>query len=678
MKNPIAPVNDTHLTCHGDDRIDPYYWLRERENPEVIAYLEAENKYLKASLSHTDDLQDKLYDEITGRIKQDDTSVPYYDNGYYYRTKYSEGNEHPIYARYQGDSEASEQVMLDVNVLAQDYEYYHVAGRAVSPNNQFLAFGEDRLSRRIYTLRFKDLTNDHFLLDTIPNTTGHCVWANDNKHVFYTRKDETLRAYKIFRHEMGTDSASDVEIYHEEDDTFNVFIFKSTSKKYLIIGSVATLSNEYRFLAADTPLDPFTLFIPRQRSHEHSIDHAGDSFFIRTNLNAQNFRLCVCSPATRSVQSWKEVVPHRPNVLLDDMQIFNNFIVLSERKAGLTTLHIITKDGEDHFVDFSEEVYTVQIGINREYNSEWLRLHYTSLTTPPTVFDYQMQDRTLIQRKQLEVMGDFDADRYTAKRLSAFSPDGTSIPISLVHRKGISMDGTNPLLMYGYGSYGISIDPTFNSARLSLLDRGFVFAIAHIRGGQELGRAWYEGGKLLNKKNTFDDFIACGKKLVQMKYTSKKHMYAFGGSAGGLLIGAVINLAPDLFRGVIAAVPFVDVVTTMLDDSIPLTTGEYDEWGNPNDPSYYHYIKSYSPYDNIEEKDYPAMLVTTGLHDSQVQYWEPAKWVAKLRKYKTDNHPLYLFTNMGTGHGGASGRFERYRETAMEYAFLLDLEGTHS
>lgn len=675
LQTPVARQIPKALSIHGDTRQDPYYWLNDRENPEVISYLEAENAYTKEMMSHLDGFQDKLYQEIIGRIRQTDMSVPYLDNGYFNFVRYEEGQEYPIYSRKKGSLDAAEEVMIDANELAKPYSYYQVGGTSVSPDNRLLAFGEDTLSRRIYTLRFKNLETGEFLEDVIPNTNGGAVWANDNKTVFYSVKDASLRSYKIFRHTLGTPASADVEIYHEKDETFGVGIGKTKSRKYLVIGSYQTVSTEYRYLDADDPNGAFKVIQPRERDHEYSADHYGDSWYIRTNWNAKNFRLMKTPEHKTGKENWTEVIAHRDDVLLEGMELFNQYLVLEERQNGLLRLRIKPWQGEEHYINFGEEAYTVFPTSNYDFETDLIRVNYTSLTTPVSVFDYNMKTKELTLLKEQEVVGDFDKNNYHTERLYATARDGAKVPISLVYRKGFKKDGTAPLLLYGYGSYGYSMDPSFNSARLSLLDRGFVFAIAHIRGGEEMGRQWYENGKLLNKKNTFTDFIDCGEFLVKEQYGAQDQLFAYGGSAGGLLMGAVINMRPDMWKGVLAAVPFVDVVTTMLDESIPLTTGEFDEWGNPKEKLYYDYIKSYSPYDNIEAKDYPAMLVTTGLHDSQVQYWEPAKWVARLREMKTDNNPLLLHTNMETGHSGASGRFQRYKDTAMEYAFLLDLAG---
>lgn len=675
IPSPVAQKIPKELTIHEDSRIDNYYWLNDRENPDVIAYLEAENTYKDTLLSHLNGFQNQLFEEMKGRIKQDDESVPYKKNGYYYITRYEEGNEYPIYSRKEGNLEAEEDIMLNVNKLAEPYDFYNVSGLSVSPNNQILAYGEDTLSRRIYTIRFKNLETGELLEDQIPNTTGGAVWANDNKTLFYVVKDETLRPFKIYRHVLGTSASEDVEIYHESDATFVTYAYKSKSDKYIIIASVQTISAEYRVLDANNPMGQFRIIQPRERGLEYSIAHFGDHFYIRTNLDAQNFRLMRTSEQATAKENWEEVIPHREDVLLEGMDIFKDYLVLSERKNGITQLRVRPWNGDEHYVDFGEDAYLAYTSVNPEFDTKVLRLGYTSMTTPNTTFDYDMATRNFTQLKQQEVLGDFDPKNYQSERLMAKARDGELVPISIVYRKGFKKDGAQPVLLYGYGSYGATMDPYFSSTRLSLLDRGFAFAIAHIRGGEEMGRRWYDNGKLLNKKNTFTDFIDCADYLIENKYTSKDQLFAMGGSAGGLLMGAVVNMRPELWRGVVAAVPFVDVITTMLDESIPLTTGEYDEWGNPNDKEYYDYILSYSPYDNVEAKDYPAMLVTTGLHDSQVQYWEPAKWVAKLREMKTDKNPLLLHTNMEAGHGGASGRFQRLKETAMEYAFLLDLAG---
>ncbi|OKL41815.1 S9 family peptidase [Pontibacter flavimaris] len=673
---PVAKKEPKELTTHGHTRIDNYYWLNDREDQEVIDYLNAENAYTQKMLGHTEELQQQLYDEIVGRIKQTDESVPYKDNGYWYFVRYEEGKEYPIYARKQGSMEAKEQVMLNANERAEDKSYYAAAGLSVSPNNQLLAFGEDTVSRRQYTIRFKNLQTGELLPDAIPNTTGGAVWANDNKTVYYSVKDPALRSFKIFRHTLGTPAEKDQEIFHEADETFSTYVFKTKSDKYIMIGSHSTMAQEYRYLDANNPNGKFKVIQPRERGLEYSVDHFGDNFYIVTNKDgATNFKLMQTPVSKPGKENWKELLPHREDVLLEGIEIFKDYLALQERKNGLTNIRIRSwKDPKtDYYIDFEEEAYTAYIGNNPDFDSKELRFGYTSLTTPYSTYDYNMQTKERELLKRDEVVGDFDPNNYEAKRIYATADDGTKIPVSLVYRKGLDLNGDNPTLLYAYGSYGNSMNPSFSSVRLSLLDRGFVYAIAHIRGGQEMGRKWYEDGKLLKKKNTFTDFIDASEFLIEQQYTNPEKLFAMGGSAGGLLMGAVVNMRPELYKGVIAAVPFVDVVTTMLDTSIPLTTGEFDEWGNPAEKQYYDYMLSYSPYDNVEAKAYPNMLVTTGLHDSQVQYWEPAKWVAKLREMKTDDNMLLLHTNMEAGHGGASGRFQRYKETALQYAFLLNL-----
>jgi oligopeptidase B len=678
MKPPVAEKKPKELTIHGDTRIDNYYWLRERENPEVIAYLEAENKYRESVMKGTEQFQEDLYQEIIGRIKQDDRSVPYKENGYFYYTQYEEGKEYPIFCRKKESLDAVEEVLADVNEMAEGHSYYQVGGLSVSPDNRYMAIGVDTVSRRKYTIYIKDLETGNMLEDRIPLTTGGASWASDSKTLFYTQKDdETLRSKAIFRHVMGSDTSGDVMVYEETDETFGTTVYKTKSKKYLVIGSFSTLTSEFRVLPADDPEGEFTVIQQRVRGLEYNISHFGDYFYIITNLDAKNFRLMRTPVDRTGKENWEEVIAHREDVLLEGIEIFKNYLVAEERKEGLTQLRVIPWDGsEEHYIDMEEEVYTASVSVNPEFDSDVLRYNYSSLTTPNTVIDYAMDTREKTVMKQDEVLGGtFDPANYEARRIYATAGDGKQIPMSIVYRKGIQLNGENPTLLYGYGSYGITMDPGFRSFRLSLLDRGFVYAIAHIRGSEIYGRSWYEDGKLLKKMNTFTDFNSCAEFLISEKYTSPEHLHAMGGSAGGLLMGAVINLQPVLYHGVVAAVPFVDVVTTMLDEDIPLTTGEYDEWGNPNEKEYYDYMLSYSPYDNVEAREYPNMLVTTGLHDSQVQYWEPAKWVAKLRDMKTGNNLLLLYCNMETGHGGASGRFEQYRETAMEYAFLFKLEG---
>ena len=675
---PIADKKSVTLEKHGDIRIDDYYWMNERENPEVIDYLERENAYFEKMTAHTDAFEEDLFKEMKGRIKEDDESVPYKYNGYWYITKYEEGKDYPVYIRKKDVDGAVEEVMFDCNEMAKDFSYFNLRGINISPDNKLAVFGVDTLSRRKYTLQVKNLETGEILPLKIENTTGGSTWANDNKTLFYTRKDEqTLRSDKVYKHILGQKNAEEL-VYNEKDETFNAFVYKTKSKKYIVFGSGSTLTSEYSFLDADNPDEELTVFQPRIRGLEYSISHYKDSFYIITNADkATNFKLMKTSVDKTTKENWEEVIPHREDVLLEDIDIFKDYLVVSERSNGLNKIKVTRWDGtNEYYIPFDNETYTVFPSTNLEFDTDTLRYVYNSLTTPSSTVDFDMISKEKTVLKEQEVLGGkFDKDNYASERIWAKAGDGTMIPISLVYKKGIKKDGKNPLLLYGYGSYGATIDPYFSTVRLSLLDRGFIYAIAHIRGGEYLGRKWYEDGKLLTKKNTFTDFVDCSKFLIEENYTSNKHLYAMGGSAGGLLMGAVINNAPELYNGVIAAVPFVDVVTTMLDESIPLTTGEYDEWGNPNNKEYYNYIKEYSPYDNVEEKVYPNLLVTTGLHDSQVQYWEPAKWVAKLRNVKKGDNLLLFHINMDAGHGGASGRFEALKEVAEEYAFLLDLEG---
>ena len=676
---PIAKKVPQELTIHNDVRIDNYYWLNDKNNPEVIDYLNAENAYTKQMTLHTQEFQKSLFEEMKGRIKEDDSSVPYKLNGYWYLTKYEAGRDYPIYVRKKKTLEAEEELLFDCNDMAKGLSYFNLGGISISPDNTLAAFSTDTVSRRQYTIQIKNLITGEIYSDKILNTTGSATWANDDKTLFYSMKDEvTLRSHKIFKHKLYSDSKTDIEVFHETDETFNTFVYKSKSKKYLIIGSSSTLSSEYRFLDADVPDGRFNIFQERTKKLEYSIAHYNGSFYIISNKDdATNFKISKTSEKTTGKENWQDVIPHRASVLIEDIEIFKDYLVVNEREHGLNKLRIISwNKEEDYYLPFNSETYTTYIGNNPDFESDMLRYGYNSLTSPSSVIDYNLKTKQSEIKKELEVLGGtFKKENYESQRIWATASDGVKIPISLVYKKGMALDGSNPLLQYAYGSYGSTIDPSFSSIRLSLLDRGFIYAISHVRGSEYLGRKWYECGKLLTKKNTFTDFIACSKYLIQEKYTSNQHLYAYGGSAGGLLMGAIININPELYHGVLAAVPFVDVVTTMLDDTIPLTTGEYDEWGNPNELRYYNYMKSYSPYDNVEEKDYPNMLVTTGLHDSQVQYWEPAKWVAKLRDMKTDSNKLLLHTDMDSGHGGASGRFESLKEVALEYAFLLDLEG---
>ncbi|WP_394367007.1 S9 family peptidase [Costertonia aggregata] len=678
IKSPVAKKNPQKLEKHGDVRTDNYYWLNDRENKAVIDYLEEENSYYAQLTGHTKDFQETLFEEMKARIKEDDYSVPYKNDGYWYITRYETGKEYPIYSRKKETLDADEEIMFNGNELAKDHEYFSIGGISISPDNTMAAFGVDTVSRRQYTIQIKNLKTGKIYDDKIDNTTGGSVWADDNKTLFYTKKDPvTLRSDKIYKHTLGTPPSSDELIFHEKDDTFGTFVYKTKSKKYIVIGSYSTLTSEYQILNANDPNGTFRMFSPRTRGLEYSISHYGDNFYVLTNKDgATNFKLMKAGEDKTSAEHWEEFISHRENVLLEDIDIFKEYYVLSERENGLNRIKINRWDESDsYYLPFDNETYTAYVSTNPDFDTEILRYGYNSMATPSSVIDFNMKTREKDIKKEQEVLGGkFNKENYVEKRIWAIARDGVKVPMSIVYHKNTLLSPETPLLQYAYGSYGATIDPYFSTVRLSLLDRGFVYALAHVRGGQYLGRPWYEDGKLLNKKNTFTDFVDCSKYLIEKKYTSADHLYAMGGSAGGLLMGAIVNMAPELYNGVVAQVPFVDVVTTMLDDSIPLTTGEYDEWGNPNEKQYYEYMKSYSPYDNVKKQAYPNMLVTTGLHDSQVQYFEPAKWVAKLRDMKTDTNLLLFDINMDAGHGGASGRFESLKEVAKEYTFLLDLE----
>ena len=682
IKPPTAEKIEKHLEIHGDVRVDNYYWLNDRENEEVIDYLERENDYYDKKTAHTKDFQEDLFEEMKSRIKEDDESVPYKFNGFYYITRFEKGKDYPIYTRKKDSLEAEEEILFNVNEMAEGHSYYSLTGLSVSPDNKLVSFGVDTVSRRKYTLYVKNLESGAILQESIPLTTGGSTWANDNKTLFYTQKDEqTLRSNKIYKHKLGTNSETDTLIFSENDETFGTFIYKTKSKKYLVIGSYSTLTSEFRILNANTPDEEFKIFQERERGLEYSISHYEDSFYILTNKDkSTNFKLMKTAEKNTSQDNWVDMISHRDDVLLEDVDIFKDYLVLSERNNGLNKIRIMKWDNTDeYYLPFSSETYTAYASQNPEFDTKILRYSYNSLTTPASVIDFNMETQEKTILKEAEVLGGkFDKNNYDSQRVWATAEDGTKIPVTMVYKKGMKKDGDNPLLLYAYGSYGSTMDPYFSTVRLSLLDRGFIYAVAHVRGSEYLGRTWYEDGKLLKKKNTFTDYVDVSKFLIEEKFTSNKHLYAYGGSAGGLLMGAIANMAPELYNGVVSAVPFVDVVTTMLDDSIPLTTGEYDEWGNPNNEEYYFYMKSYSPYDNVVSKNYPNMLVTTGLHDSQVQYWEPAKWVAKLRELKTDNNDLLFHINMEAGHGGASGRFNALKKYARIYAFLLDLEGNNS
>lgn len=678
MKAPIARKIDKNLKIHGDTRVDSYFWMNEKENPEVIAHLEAENKYCDFMMESTQDLQENLYEEMKARYKKDDESLPYFFNEYWYIVRYEEGKEYPIFCRKHFTLDAPEEIMLNVNVLAEGQEFLEVGSVSVSPNNELLSFSTDFIGRRIYSIFFKNLRTGELFQDIIPNTTGKAVWANDNLHVFYIRKDLNLRAFQVFRHLLGTDSSQDILVFHEEDETFDVDVSKTKSQEYIFIASSSTNTDEHRFIPSNDVLAKWKIIQPRTEDLEYAVEHYEDEFYIINNADdAFNFKISTAKVEDCGLEKWVDLILHREDVLLEGFEIFKNYLVIEERNEGLLQIKIINNsDKSSHFLQFSEPTYSAFIGLNLEFNTDILRFGYTSLVQPSSTSEYNMKDKTTTLLKEQEVLGsNFKKENYISERIWAKSRDRKSlIPISLVYHKNTAKSAETPLLLYGYGSYGHTVDASFSNVRLSLLDRGFIYAIAHIRGGEYMGRHWYEEGRMLEKKNTFYDFIDVSKFLIEENYTSKNHLYAMGGSAGGLLMGGIINMAPELYNGIVAQVPFVDVVSTMLDETIPLTTGEYDEWGNPNDEEFYHYIKSYSPYDNIEAKEYPNILITTGLHDSQVQYWEPAKWTAKLREIKTDDNLLLFKTDMTSGHGGASGRFESLKEDALEFAFLLKLE----
>jgi len=675
---PTAEKRPHELELHGDVRVDDYYWLRERTNPDVLAYLEAENAYTSSMMAATEAFQEELFEELKNRIEPDDSTVPALFDGYYYYKRYEGRLEYPIHCRKQGSVEAPEEIMLDVNQVAEGHDFCSVRGVAVSPDTRLLAWALDTVGRRKYTIYFTDLETGEVMSNVIPDVTGNLTWANDNRTLFYAKQDpETLRSHQVYRHLLGTDPSEDVLVYEETDPTYSVYVWKTRSEKYVLIHSEQTLASEMRYLDADNPQGEFRVIAPRERGVEYSVDHVGNRFIIRTNLEAENFRLMEASVTRPGRANWRELIPGRDDVFLQGVEVFRDFMVVTERRGGLRHLRIIPWDGsEEYEVEFDDPAYVTWVDENHEFDTRVLRYGYSSPNTPKTIYDLDLATRERSLLKQEKIRGGFDSAHYTVERPMAPARDGVEVPISIVYQTGVERDGSNPALLYAYGSYGSSMEAWFRPEVVSLLDRGFVFAVAHIRGGQEMGRWWYEDGKLLKKKNTFTDFIDCGQFLVDQGYTSPDRLFARGGSAGGLLMGAVSNMAPELFAGIIANVPWVDVVTTMLDDEIPLTTAEFDEWGNPNEREYYDYMLSYSPYDNVAATDYPAMLVTTALEDSQVQYFEPAKWVAKLRTMKTDSNPLLLKTEMAAaGHGGVSGRFKQYRETALEYAFMLGVLG---
>ncbi len=688
MKTPVAEKIPHKTTIHGYDLVDNYHWMRltdkqklakdpDAQTQKVMDNLKAENAYKEAKLKHTEQFQGKLFDEIVGRIKKDDESVPYLDNGYWYYTRYEEDKEYPIYCRKKGSLDNAEEIMINVNEWAEGHDYFSLTGLSVSPNNRLLVFSVDTLSRRIYTINVKDLETGEILKDKIRGTEGYAAWANDSETFFYTTKNEvTLLSDHINRHKMSTPQAEDVRVYTETDNSFYIGVYRSKSDKYIIIYNSSTLASDYYVLEADNPEGKFHSFSSREKEHEYSIEHYKDKFYIVTNWGATNFRLMETPDGATSKENWTEVIAHGDDVLLSNIEVFANHMVLSERKDGLRQLRIIDqRSGNEHYMDFGEDVYAAYTLTNLNFDTNILRYGFTSLKTPFSTIDYNMDTRESTLLKQTEVVGGHNPGAYTTERLFATARDGKKVPISIIYKKGFKQNGEGNLLQYGYGSYGATVDPSFSSTRLSLLDRGFAFAIAHVRGSQTYGRPWYEDGKMFNKMNTFTDFVDCSKYLIQKKYTSANHLFAMGGSAGGLLMGAVLNLAPEVYKGVLVSVPFVDVVNTMLDETIPLTSNEWDEWGDPREKNEFDYMMTYSPYDNVEVKDYPNMLVTTGYFDSQVQYWEPQKWVAKLRDMKTDYNLLVFHINMEAGHGGKSGRFRRYREVALEYAFMFDIAG---
>ena len=678
MKDLVPPKADQRPyqhKIHNDIRVDEYFWLKEKANPEVIDYLERENDYYLKSTAHTIDFQEDLFEEMKARIKEDDSSVPYFYNGYWYISRFESGKEYSIYIRKKASLDAEEEVIFDCNEMAEGHQYFRLVGITISPDNTKAAFSIDTISRRLYTTKVKNLITGKYLSTSIKNTTGGVDWARDNKTLFYTKKDtETLRSQAIFKHNIISNRSE--LVYEEKDDTFSVYVMDSKSEDYIFISSYSSLTTEFQYIKSNEPSDKFKYIQKRQRGLEYSISHFGDYFYIFTNADdALNYKIMRTPVSSTERSNWVDFVPHRPSVLLEDLDIFRDYMVLTERENGLSRIRIQSWDGsKDAYLPILGETYTLYTSTNLDFNTSKLRYAFNSLTNPSSVLEYDMETGDIITLKEQEVLGSFDKSDYISKRLWASASDGVKVPISIVRHKDTQLNSETPILQYAYGSYGSTIDPNFSTTRLSLLNRGFAFAIAHVRGGEYMGRNWYEDGKLFNKKNTFSDFISCSKFLIEQGYTSLDHLYAYGGSAGGLLMGVILNDAPEIYNGVISAVPFVDVMTTMLDETIPLTTSEYDEWGNPNDKDYYSYMKSYSPYDNVKAQDYPNLLVTSGFHDSQVQYWEPAKWVARLRELKTNKKQLYLNTDMEAGHGGASGRFDALKETAKKYSFLLELE----
>lgn len=673
---PVAAKQPKRIEAQGDVRIDDYFWLRERENPAVRSYLEAENEYTAAVMGHTQALQATLFQEMRGRIQERDASVPEQIGAYFYYHRYEEGKQYPIYCRKQGSLDNVEEILLDQNEVAAGHDFCHLGIYQISPNHGLLAYSVDYEGNERFVLHIKDLATGETLPDAIPDTFYSVEWAADNHTIFYNKQDAAWRPYKVFRHQLGDDPSQDPLVMHEPDDAYWLQIAKTKDQRYLLLDLHSSMTKEVWFIPAEQPTAAPTVIHPREHKLEYSVEHHSGNFLITTNWEAENFRVMTAPVATPGKAYWQERIPHRPTVKVDAVEPFANHWVLHEREAGLRQLRIIDlHTNAEHLVKSPEPAYTYGRHANPDYQSNWLRFTYTSLTTPNTVYDYDMAAQTRVFRKQEAVLGGYDSSQYETLRLMATARDGTQVPISLVRRKEIPTDQPQPMLLYGYGSYGASMDPTFNASRISLLDRGVTYAIAHIRGGGEMGRQWYLQGKLLHKVNTFTDFIDCAEYLVDQGYTAPDRLTAMGRSAGGLLMGAIVNDRPDLFRAVIAGVPFVDVMSTILDPTIPLTVIEWEEWGNPHKPEEYAYMRAYSPYDNLEAKAYPHLLATAGFNDSRVQYWEPAKWVAKLRTLKTDNNRLLLKTNMGAGHSGASGRFDYLKETAFEYAFLLDALG---
>jgi len=676
---PVAKKIPKKLVIHNDVRVDNYYWIKDKENPEVIDYINLENSYYQDQTKHSNVFKHSLFEEMKSRIKKDDFSVPYKYNGYWYLTKYKKGKDYPIYIRRKNNINSKDEVLFDCNELSKDHSYFNLVGISISPNNSLVSYAVDTVGRRNYTIKVKDLNNKMDYDLNITNTTGNSTWASDNKSLFYTEKNKTtLRSQFIKKHILGTNQIYDSLIYEEQDDTFGVGIYKTKSNKYLVISSYSSLTSEYRILDANFPENKFKLFQKRIKGVEYNISHHKGVFYIITNINnAFNFKVMLTDENNTKNTNWKDFIAHRNNVLIESIDVFNKYIVLSERVNGLSRIKVYSvDDSKSYYIPFEGETYTAYTSTNIDFDTQILRYVYNSMTTPTTVVDFNLKTKVKSIKKTQEILdSNFKKENYTSKRLWAKSRDGTSLPISIIHRNDISINSNTPLLLYAYGSYGSTIDPYFSSLRLSLLDRGFIFAIAHVRGGEYLGRKWYDNGKLLNKKNTFFDFIDCSKHMIENNYTSSPHLYAMGGSAGGLLMGVIINNSPSLYKGIVAQVPFIDVITTMLDDKIPLTTGEYDEWGNPNEITYYNYIKTYSPYDNIKKQVFPNILITSGLYDSQVQYWEPTKWIAKIREYNTGDNKFFLKTNMQAGHSGSSGRFNSIKEVAEVYVFLLELEG---